>query len=100
MFNVKAQICAFFFFFIVNCTIIYCIIVLVKSIGCVNMLEIKNLKKVYKVGRRGKLEALKDVNLKFGNRGLVFIVGKSGSGKSTLLNQLGGLDEPTKGKVF
>ena len=64
------------------------------------MLEIKNLKKVYKIGRRGKLEALKDINLKFGNKGLIFIVGKSGSGKSTLLNQLGGLDIPTKGKIY
>ena len=71
------------------------VLIITKLIIRVNMLEIKNLKKVYKVGRRGKIEAIKDINLKFGNRGLVFIVGKSGSGKSTLLNQIGGLDIPT-----
>jgi ABC-type lipoprotein export system ATPase subunit len=63
------------------------------------VLELKNLTKIYKI-KKTKLYALNNVNLTFGNKGLIFIVGKSGSGKSTLLNLLGGLDTPSNGKIF
>ena len=62
------------------------------------MLEVRNVTKVYGSGRNA-FKALDDVNINFGSRGLVVVLGKSGCGKSTLLNIMGGLDSPTKGEV-
>ncbi len=45
------------------------------------------------------VEALKGINVQFGENGMIFILGKSGCGKSTLLNLLGGLDYPTAGEI-
>ncbi len=64
------------------------------------MIELVNLSKVYKSKKGASTTALNDINLKIGNKGMVFIVGKSGSGKSTLLNLLGGLDGVTSGKIL
>ncbi|MFW5447724.1 MAG: ATP-binding cassette domain-containing protein, partial [Methylophagaceae bacterium] len=44
-------------------------------------------------------QVLTDVNLTVNKSDRLAIVGSSGSGKSTLLHLLGGLDEPTSGKV-
>lgn len=63
------------------------------------MLIVKNLTKIYN-GEKSEIHALKNVTMKFGDSGLVFILGKSGSGKSTLLNILGGLDSPTSGEII
>lgn len=43
---------------------------------------------------------LDNINLEIQKCDFVSIVGASGSGKSTLLTILGGMDTPTKGKVF
>ena len=48
------------------------------------MLELKHIAKTYKTAKGVKTEALKDINLRFPQRGMVFVLGKSGSGKSTL----------------
>ena len=40
------------------------------------MLEVKNLKKVYKIKNADPVPALDDVSLKFPDTGLVFILGK------------------------
>ncbi len=64
------------------------------------MLEVKNLKKVYKVKNSDPVYALNDVSIKFPETGLVFILGKSGSGKSTLLNIIGGLDVADEGEII
>src|SRR5581483_5844548 len=40
------------------------------------------------------------VNLEVGSRMLVAVTGRSGSGKTTLLNLIGGLDNPTSGRIY
>lgn len=64
-----------------------------------NILEIKNLCKVYGTGET-KVDALKNVSFDVEQGEFVAIVGPSGSGKSTLLHILGGVDSPTSGKVI
>lgn len=46
------------------------------------------------------LKALKGVNVNIQKGQLVALKGRSGSGKTTLLNIMGGLDQPTKGKIY
>lgn len=64
------------------------------------MLETRNLSKVYKPKKGVPVTALHDINLKFPQTGMVFLLGKSGSGKSTLLNILGGLDRYDCGDIL
>ena len=64
------------------------------------MIELRNVEKVYKTKKGVKTKALDNVNIRFREKGLVFILGKSGSGKSTLLNIIGGLDSVTSGEVI
>ena len=64
------------------------------------MLEIRDLKKIYKGKKGADVHALDGVSLKFPEKGMVFLLGKSGSGKSTLLNLCGGLDAPTSGEII
>lgn len=63
------------------------------------ILETKNLKKYY--GKNENIvKAIDDTNISINEGEFVAIVGKSGSGKTTLLNMMGGLDNPTEGKVY
>ena len=64
------------------------------------MIELKNVSKTYKSKKATNTTALKDIYIKFPEKGLVFILGKSGSGKSTLLNILGGLDKYDSGDLI
>lgn len=64
------------------------------------MLEVKHLKRIYKIKNGNSVNALNDVSIKFPETGLIFILGKSGSGKSTLLNVIGGLDKPDEGEII
>ena len=64
-----------------------------------NILEIKNLCKVYGTGET-KVDALKNVSFDVEQGEFVAIIGPSGSGKSTLLHILGGVDSPTSGEVI
>lgn len=63
------------------------------------MIDVKGLERVFVSGKH-VTKALKGVDLKLPNTGLVFIIGKSGSGKSTLLNLIAGLDKPTAGQIL
>ncbi|MDY0294692.1 MAG: ABC transporter ATP-binding protein/permease [Acholeplasmataceae bacterium] len=64
------------------------------------MLNISKVYKTYKPKKGREVEALKDINLSIGEKGLVFLLGKSGSGKSTLMNIIGGLDVADQGQIF
>jgi putative ABC transport system ATP-binding protein len=46
------------------------------------------------------VEALKDVDLEIRAREFVVLLGPSGSGKTTLLNVVGGIEEPTAGRIL
>ena len=63
------------------------------------MLELKNISKTYQT-KYEKVNALKNINIKFPSTGLVFILGKSGSGKSTLLNIISGKLKPSTGSLI
>lgn len=64
------------------------------------MLVIRNLTKIYKPQKSQEIVALNKLNINFGDKGVVFVLGKSGCGKSTLLNMIGGLDYPTSGEII
>ncbi len=59
------------------------------------MLEVIGINKKFK-----NATALNDINLSFGEKGLVAILGESGSGKSTLFNILTGIVKPDSGQVL
>lgn len=63
------------------------------------MIEAKNIHKFYGNDKK-PLSVLKGIDLKVGEGEFVIIAGPSGAGKSTLLNILGGLDNPSSGKVI
>ena len=50
--------------------------------------------------RYGAVDALQDASLRAGPGEMVAVTGRSGSGKSTLLNLIGGLEQPTSGRVL
>jgi putative ABC transport system ATP-binding protein len=63
------------------------------------ILQTQELTREYRVGRE-VIKALNQVDLTVQAGEFVAIMGPSGCGKSTLLNLLGGLDQPTGGKVL
>lgn len=63
------------------------------------MVELRQISKIY-ASKGGQVPALVDVDLVLPASGLIFVLGKSGCGKTTLLNMIGGLDDPTSGKIL
>jgi len=71
---------------------------MVKAIKPECIIEVKDLRKVYKVGTE-RVVALNQINLSIFKGEICCILGTSGSGKSTLLNMMAGLEKPTKGSI-
>ncbi|MBQ8474986.1 MAG: ABC transporter ATP-binding protein/permease [Clostridia bacterium] len=63
------------------------------------MLELKNITKKYVIGEN-VTNALNGVDVAFGEREFVAILGTSGSGKTTMLNVIGGLDQYDSGDLI
>jgi len=61
--------------------------------------ETEDLARVYHLGPV-EIKALDGVNTKIRRAEYVSIMGPSGSGKTTFFNMIGGLDRPTKGRVY
>ena len=64
-----------------------------------HLIVAENLHKTYLLGTTA-VAALRGVDLVIDRKDFVDIMGPSGSGKTTLLNLIGGLDTPTRGKIF
>ena len=64
-----------------------------------HLIRVENLHKTYLLGTTA-VAALRGVDLTIDKGDFVDIMGPSGSGKTTLLNLIGGLDTPTRGKIF
>ena len=64
-----------------------------------SILNVEHLSKIYGKGDN-EVVALNDVSFSVEEGEFVAIIGSSGSGKSTLLHILGGVDNPTAGKVY
>ena len=61
-----------------------------------NIIEVKNVSKIYKTGEV-ETKALDNISFEVKKGEFVAIMGPSGSGKSTLMHILGALDKPTMG---
>jgi putative ABC transport system ATP-binding protein len=63
---------------------------------------IVSLQSVTRVYRQGEIRvtAVDDLSLDINRRDFAALCGPSGSGKTTVLNMIGGLDEPTRGRVL
>ncbi|MBD3196284.1 MAG: ATP-binding cassette domain-containing protein [Candidatus Lokiarchaeota archaeon] len=64
-----------------------------------HLIVVEQLHKTYLLGTTA-VAALRGVDLTINRGDFVSIMGPSGSGKTTLLNLIGGLDTPTRGKIF
>ena len=64
------------------------------------LIEVKNVKKYFKVGKQRQLHAVDDVSFTIGRGETVGLVGESGCGKSTMGTVMMRLQDPTAGEVL
>jgi putative ABC transport system ATP-binding protein len=64
-----------------------------------SLIEITNLDKIYNTSAV-PVHAVRNVSCNIDKQEFMAVVGPSGSGKTTLLNIVGGLDNPTSGRVI
>lgn len=64
------------------------------------MIELKNIKKVYKTENKGEFVALQSANLSVEKGDIYGIIGFSGAGKSSLLRIINLLEKPNEGEVI
>ncbi|MBE0701498.1 MAG: ATP-binding cassette domain-containing protein, partial [Acholeplasmataceae bacterium] len=62
------------------------------------MISVQHISKSF--GTKNKIQVLKNVSVKFPDKGLVVLLGHSGSGKTTFLNVIGGLDKASDGQIL
>jgi putative ABC transport system ATP-binding protein len=62
-------------------------------------IETQDVWRIYQLGMR-EVPALRGINLRVPKGHFLVLKGRSGSGKTTLLNCIGGLDQPTRGKIM
>ncbi len=70
-----------------------------KGEAGIPVFRVEGVTRVFRTGAVS-VQALRGVNLALTEGEMVVLLGASGSGKSTLLNIMGGLDQPTEGRVF
>lgn len=63
------------------------------------LLRLEGVERTYTLGGR-EVHALRGIDLEIECGQFVALRGRSGSGKTTLLNLMGGLDQPTRGRIF
>ena len=63
------------------------------------IIQLEDLTRHYEMGGV-QIKALDGVDIEINRGEYISIVGPSGSGKTTLFNLVGGLDRPTRGKVY
>lgn len=63
------------------------------------LIKVDNVTKSYQRGR-AETTVLKSISCEIDEGAFSFVIGPSGSGKSTLLYLLGGLDQPTTGRIY
>ena len=63
------------------------------------IVQARGVTKVYDLGKT-QVHALRGVDLDVVSGEYLSVMGPSGSGKSTLFNMIGGLDNPTEGKIY
>jgi len=65
-----------------------------------SLIRLENVTKCYHSGLSCEIFPLNGIDLDVSQGERIILLGKSGSGKSTFLNLVGGVDQPTSGKVF
>ena len=65
-----------------------------------SLIRLENVSKCYHSGDIVEVYPLREVDLEIYPGERIVLLGRSGSGKSTFLNLIGGVDVPTRGRIF